>query len=51
MVLPLRMRRSMSKTSVLTSPGIGTMDVSNEAPSPETMSVSFRPPEPISARS
>ena len=51
MVLPPRMRRSMSKTSVLTSPGTATIEVSSEAPSPETMSVSFSPPEPISARS
>ena len=51
MVLPPRMRRSMSNTSVLTSPGTATIEVSSEAPSPETMSVSFSPPEPISARS
>ena len=48
MVLPLRMRRSMSKTSVFTSPGAGTIEVSSEAPSPETISESFSPPEPIS---
>ena len=51
MVLPLRIRRSMSNTSVLTSPGIGTIEVSSDAPSPDTMSVSFNPPLPISARS
>ncbi|MBA7480166.1 hypothetical protein ES707_15613 [subsurface metagenome] len=51
MVLPLRMRRSMSKTSVFTSPGAGAIEVSSAAPSPETTSVSFKPPEPISARS
>ena len=45
MVLPLRIRRSMSNTSVLTSPGTATIEVSSEAPSPDTMSVSFRPPD------
>jgi hypothetical protein len=35
----------------LTSPGTATMPVNSAAPSPETMSVSFNPPEPISARS
>ena len=51
MVLPPRIFRSMSKTSVFTSPGTATIEVSSDAPSPETMSVSFSPPEPISARS
>jgi len=51
MVLPVRIRRSMSNTSVLTSPGTGTIDVSSEAPSPETISPSLNPPDPISARS
>ncbi len=50
-VLPLRVRRSRSNTSVFTSPGTGTMPVSSAAPSPDTMSVSFSPPDPISARS
>ena len=45
MVLPPRMRRSMSNTSVLTSPGTATIEVSSDAPSPDTMSVSFRPPD------
>jgi hypothetical protein len=46
-VLPLRVRRSRSRTSVFTSPGAGTMPVRSAAPSPETMSASFSPPEPI----
>jgi hypothetical protein len=51
MVLPPRIRRSMSNTSVLTSPGTATIEVNSAVPSPETISVSFSPPEPISARS
>ena len=39
MVLPPRIRRSMSNTSVLTSPGTATIDASSAAPSPDTMSV------------
>ena len=43
MVLPVRMRRSISKTSVVTSPGTGVIEVRSAAPSPDTMSVSFKP--------
>ena len=38
-------------TSVLTSPGTAAIAVSSAAPSPDTMSASFSPPEPNSARS
>ena len=48
---PPRVLKSRSSTSVFTSPGAAPSVVSSAAPSPDTMSVSFRPPEPTCARS
>ena len=50
-VRPPRVLKSMSITSVFTSPGAAASVVSSEAPLPETMSASFSPPEPTWARS
>ena len=50
-VRPPRVLRSMSKISVLTSPGGALSVVSSAAPCPATNWSSFRPPEPNCARS
>ena len=48
---PPRVLKSMSNTSVFTSPGAAASVVSSAAPLPETMSASLSPPEPTCARS
>ena len=45
-VRPPRVLKSRSSTSVFTSPGAAPSVVSSDAPSPDTMSASFSPPEP-----